>query len=1186
MRKTLTALLALSFFCSTGIQLKAQNLVANGDFEQVSKDQVISWKVNGSNQVPTASTEGNFVEGKFSLHIKHPEGKPAESKPIIVTSDNAKGIEAGQEYTISFFAKSAVPGQTLKVWFMTNSDQKPHYYKAKDVNLFDGWKKYEFTDRLPSEKEWNNRKLCIRFDVPFGEVFIDQVSLEKSNHTSEGLFFPSPNRKNLMNNPGMELGWLGWSMNPGHYSQDFEKPETPSSQDFKIKYEGNASLRIQPRAIVISQRYMIQPDQTYTLSFYARAEPSKGPNHKVSAFVINPIWKRADKTLKVGEDLGPDWKRYSISFKFPDESIAGRNSVYFRLDTWDNTVWIDAVQLEKGDKETPYECGLQAGILTDSKTGLFTRGKNETITVALTGTGGVPKPVNVELTARDVSSNVLWQKRLNVLPTKNELITQPITIENNKLGVMEINAEVKSGNESISLNRCRYCVVDGTPESARLNPLFGTENIIGGGTLWHEEMNELLANDAGSGFTRVFLGENHWTRDNADQLLEKAHQGLLRKKKSGKITMLLIDPLPGSKILPDNTYDEELSEEVVKSEIQNFAKHAANVASKLNDSVDYYQLVNEPNIWHARKGKKQGMKLVPPERYVEYVRAGSEAIRKVYPQAKIAANVNKIPLDYTEKLFEAGIAKYIDVFTFHPYQATPETPPLYDDILKLRRLIDRYAKGLPIINDETYFGLRNLIGWAFKEDVSDNFCDNEDDQAGRIAQAYLHNIAADRVPFCLFSVQMGLFRQGMSHPTYFFHGYGAYRFMSQTLYDITQSSSPELHPSLRTFLFERKDGTIWVTLNTKTYGVKGGIRNAAPDEAYDINGNAIDPQNVQVSYLPVYLKYHGTPQAVLSKLKQADIYGFDSPIRTSFEHEKGALNLKIENLSSKNIDGMVKFTRMPTGWKLPEPIQVKALPPQTEKKFSFETPEITLDWNKDYTIEYTSITGDSIISRSTRLPSIFATRQSITVDANLDDWKNVKLLELGENHLSPEFSNGKNPHKGPQDLSASAAISWDDSYIYFAIKVVDDKLVISGNENYWNDDSIQLFFDLQNNAGKAFDADDAVYCLSIDPGLKSPFAYLSKNPTGRFVGANNKETGIDGDVKVAFKKLNDGYVYEAAFPRDALPMLNFKEGSRFGFSILVNDNDGAGRKQGVTLGDHLTEPHDKPLLWRTIQLTR
>ena len=58
-----------------------------------------------------------------------------------------------------------------------------------------------------------------------------------------------------------------------------------------------------------------------------------------------------------------------------------------------------------------------------------------------------------------------------------------------------------------------------------------------------------------------------------------------------------------------------------------------------------------------------------------------------------------------------------------------------------------------------------------------------------------------------------------------------------------------------------------------------------------------------------------------------------------------------------------------------------------------------------------------------------------------------------------------------------------------------------------------------------------------------------------------------------FRKLSEQESeYEIFFPSAALPLIRFDEGTRFGFSLLINDNDGNGRKSGLTLAPAGTEP--------------
>ncbi|MBL8992738.1 MAG: hypothetical protein JNM63_05315, partial [Spirochaetia bacterium] len=704
---------------------------------------------------------------------------------------------------------------------------------------------------------------------------------------------------------------------------------------------------------------------------------------------------------------------------------------------------------------------------------------------------------------------------------------------------------------------------------------------------WLEEWNERLANAAGSGWSRVFLWDGPGELGIGGETLPMYKRQLAVKKTSGKMVMICLDLPKEAKINPGLKYDEEITEAMVNEDLAMGAERAKKIASELRDTVDYYQILNEPNIWTARTGAKKGMRLMPPERYMRFIVSQTAAVREVYPKAKCAANINGIDVNYVDALFALGAAKYIDAFTFHSYRQAPENPPVYDDIKRLRVVIDKYAKGMPIFNDEQYFGTRDNIAHT-GEDDRDYYSDTEEEQAGRLLQNYLHHIASERVPHAQFAVSGTLYRFGMSHPVHYYEAFGGVRFMSQTIYDLSHTAQIDLHPSVRAFLFERKDGVKIVSVNARMFGVKGGVRNCSAEAVFDANGNRQNRSDFPISFLPTFISFSASTSrdAVVTALKRADFYGFDAPLRASFEMETGNLVVNLENCENKPLDASLSFVRMPEGWSIPTPFEIKGLAGRSTKRVSFPVKAGEFSWDKDYPIEYRAAVGDSLISKTARLPSIRAVKASVAIDGNLDDWSAIPKMNLGEERLSTDFSGGKIPHSPKGDLSAQAAISWDENSLYVAVDVSDDIFFKgAGDEGaFWANDSVQIYFDMGNEAGKSYDGNDATYSIGLNKNGDA-VAWLDKNPTGRYVGANNVDRGIDSDVKVAFKKTSSGHIFEMAFPRAALPYLEFKEGAVFGFSILVNDNDGQGRKQGLTFGPKGTEPIGKPAIWKTVRLS-
>ena len=86
----------------------------------------------------------------------------------------------------------------------------------------------------------------------------------------------------------------------------------------------------------------------------------------------------------------------------------------------------------------------------------------------------------------------------------------------------------------------------------------------------------------------------------------------------------------------------------------------------------------------------------------------------------------------------------------------------------------------------------------------------------------------------------------------------------------------------------------------------------------------------------------------------------------------------------------------------------------------------------------------------------------------------------------------------------------------------------------------------------------------------------------------NLETrGIDSALKLSWERPDEHtLIYHIFFPAATLPYISFREGTSFGFSLLVNDDDGKGRKDGLTLAPKGTEPFRNPHLYKDLVLIR
>ncbi|MDZ4197917.1 MAG: hypothetical protein U1E27_01380, partial [Kiritimatiellia bacterium] len=235
----------LSIVFAAGLGFAAENLLPNGDFELGGLEAPVGWKISSMgfpNDGPVVSTEAGFIRGATSVHLKHPATDAARDRPavVLITERPVPGISAGGEYTISFFARTPVArsGQRLTVFFYAGPSKQPHFYKSRAFTLTENWTKLSFTEKMMTEADWNQRDLFIRFDLPFGEAFLDDVRLERSTPEDSTSAFVTAAGNRIVN-PGFELGWMGWGAQPyRRFETDDADPEIPSAPDEEVRYEG------------------------------------------------------------------------------------------------------------------------------------------------------------------------------------------------------------------------------------------------------------------------------------------------------------------------------------------------------------------------------------------------------------------------------------------------------------------------------------------------------------------------------------------------------------------------------------------------------------------------------------------------------------------------------------------------------------------------------------------------------------------------------------------------------------------------------------------------------------------------------------------------------------------------------------------------------------------------------------
>lgn len=190
--------------------------------------------------------------------------------------------------------------------------------------------------------------------------------------------------------------------------------------------------------------------------------------------------------------------------------------------------------------------------------------------------------------------------------------------------------------------------------------------------------------------------------------------------------------------------------------------------------------------------------------------------------------------------------------------------------------------------------------------------------------------------------------------------------------------------------------------------------------------------------------------------------------------------------------------------------------------------------------------------------------EPITIDGTLDEssWRNASERMLDSPNSFFAFPARENKPagtwQGPEDLSARIRYLWDDRYLYLAVEVQDD---IAGNlrqdDSIWSQDGLQFLIDpMRTSKQKAGKYD---YALGVGKKGTQVWCYLS--------GDSSVPGGEVKEFQIATRKTKENtgsLTYEIAIPWTRLAPFKPSPGANLGFTMILNEDDGAGRDSFMT----------------------
>lgn len=180
---------------------------------------------------------------------------------------------------------------------------------------------------------------------------------------------------------------------------------------------------------------------------------------------------------------------------------------------------------------------------------------------------------------------------------------------------------------------------------------------------------------------------------------------------------------------------------------------------------------------------------------------------------------------------------------------------------------------------------------------------------------------------------------------------------------------------------------------------------------------------------------------------------------------------------------------------------------------------------------------------------------SIVIDGKLNDlaWKHATWHRI-------EAKDATVPAPDNKNASLKFAVTADDKYIYFAAEITDNKVQSGENSacDVWNDDSVEVYIDGENDKASAYDVNDAQITIGADVIGQNPDVKVTAGLLGGCVGITQ---GPKTETVTTGTLTNDGWIVEAGIPlKNSGWNIKPKTGLKIGFNVQYNDDDdGAGR---------------------------
>ena len=1071
----------------------------------------------------------------------HPVLRIVSGKDTAVIHSGTFKFPPAGTLRFSVWARATVDRARIKLLIVGDNYRS---YRTREAALTETFQRVTVEMPVPAEISKSNT-FWFRIDAPptGNDLLIAKVKTE--------LLPPSPAARqtgNILMNGEFHFGASGFQRE--YYHRVVLDKTGPVFQDNRCVLTGPYFL--------FSDAFTYRPDTVYTA--VARMKRAVKGKPATARLILLPFHYKG--VVQKEFQLEDEYRTYVVQGKLPPSRY---HQMALRVDALDGTVEISRLQLTEGTrKEFLPRPSVELGVVGKIN---FDTGENDAKLNIRLLQNETPRADSLTAVVRDAFGKIVRSEKIAV-PAQKEF-TFPLAVDTSLRGVFFVT--LSFGGHSA---KARYAVLKNL--AGKTFP----QNMLAG----HFQP---LQNPDLSLFERylpIAPNINRFFMMNGKTALRQMETEPFRKQYRSfpfkNLICLRWEDLHDAGF--DTWLENKLTPELEKKILAKVERFAG-IARECN--FFGVELFNEPHLWKVRSGNNIGSASMPPEKTAQLYAKAYPILKKHAPALKVFGPCTHFrEMQYNERFLKAGGADHIDGFTFHAYNEDPDADRVAEQNLELKKLVARFRPDLPVINTEIYYGVRRHEQSAIEEESRRVYFKDSELEHAAVYAAFYANSAASGVPFSAFSPSW-LCGGVPDTPQHYVLASGAALNAAIELLGNCGEECRILHldSQIRCFLFPRAQGGAVATLRVIPSGNSADIRAHLPEgiQIYDLFGNRVASRDVKLSSAIHYLKF--APGMDAEKiLNNLPLDGLPFPFDASLTIWDGnTLGVKVRNRGRRSGRLTVQLKKLPGNWTAQSSVRTQEIAPREEKLYLFPMRKMPLDSLNEQPVILT-LRADGEQQDCLRRLNVFPVRYSADFKFRPQDY-----AFYGARNLGPDWH--RRPCRGDADCSARIGALWNERGLMLSVETEDDRFVPPTTYgDAYKQDSLQIYFDMKNDSrqrgNNANRSDDLAYLVGELAG-KQPFAFLEFAEGTRYIGANNATTGLDSAVEVKVTPgRNKGRRYRIFFPREVLYLVPFQSGTVLGFSMLVNDNDGKGRKQGITLTPPGTEPHGNPQLFHDMVL--